>query len=165
VRATLRAMSRCSTVLVTLTVLAGAARADTDYFAQPAPSTIKVRQTRSRTTSQHLMIGGLAGAGAVAGGLGLWFHLDSREAADAVSADDPRLIGTWTPDRQESYDRAESSGSKAIIFYGVGGLCLVGAVVAAVLTQPGEEEIEVGPRHASIAPVPGGAVVGGAWRW
>jgi len=161
-------LSRALTAILVLAIaLASPARAD-DYFARPVPnSTIKVRVSRSRTPPQRLAIWGLLGGGVLAGAAGVWFHLDSRDAAGELSVNDARPIGTWTPDRQDTYDRADRSGAKAILFYGLGGACLAGAFVVAALTHPGADAVDVRPAHAraTFGTVPGGAVVGGAWRW
>jgi hypothetical protein len=148
-------------------VAAVPARADTDYFgAKPAPTEIKYRKARSRTAGQKLTIGGLAAGGVLAGAVGLYFHLDSRDAADELSAD-AEIVGTWTADRQATYDRAGSSGIKAIVGYSVGALLLGGAVVALWKTEPGEDEVVLTTRRAAptLEPVAGGAVVGGVWPW
>jgi hypothetical protein len=147
----------------------GWARADTDYFqGGAAPTAIKYKKTRSRTLGQRLTIAGLGVAGLAAGGLGLHFHLDSRDAAEELSSDDD-VVGTWTADRQALHDRAGASGTKAIIGYSVGALLLGGAVVALWRSEPGEDEVVLAPGGRAavpvVAPVPGGAVVGGAWSW
>src|SRR5687768_16841315 len=78
-----------------------------DYFAQqPAPGELKFRESRHRPRGQVALIAGLAGGALLAGGLGLWFHLDSRDAADEVSAIGELTGRAWTADRQEVYDRA-----------------------------------------------------------
>jgi hypothetical protein len=150
-------LSRLLSAFLALALVATPAAADTDYFAkQPPSSSVKVRRSKSRTNAQAAAIWGLVGGGLVLGGTGAWFHLDSRDAADEVSANDPRLIGTWTPELQSTYDRAGSSGDKAIVFYSAGALELAGALVVAILTHPGDEEVVITPGQASLA---------GGFRW
>ena len=119
-----------------------------------------------RTLTTRLVIGGLAGAGVVAGALGLYFHLDSRSAANAESAD--AMTGrAWTQEDVDQVDRASSSRTKAAVGYSIGGALLIGAVVALIATDPGSETAVIHPHTgvATIVPTAGGAVVGGVWSF
>lgn len=158
--------------LVTVAAVLGAARpvaadappAPVDYFAAPAASTaVTVRRHGARTTRQRLAIAGLVAAAGVGVGVGAWFHLDSRDAADAVSADTGPIGEAWTERWQATYDRAAASGDKAIVGYAVGGALLGAALVVAWRTRPGDETTVLTPDapRASVAPTPGGAIL----RW
>lgn len=119
-----------------------------------------------RTRENKLLLAGLAGAGVLAGGLGLYWHLDSRSASREVSAKE--LTGkAWTSDRQALVEQADRSRTRAAIAYGIGGALVVSAVVALIVTEPPSERTVIHPRSATptVAPIQGGAVVGGAWSF
>lgn len=136
-----------------------------DY--QPPPDTRKdtVLQVQDERSAANIaMVAGIAGAGALAGGIGLYFHLDSKSAADKVSAH--RETGTvWTQADQATYQQAHDSGVKAAVFYSIGGALVIGAVVALIVTEPKTETVVIHPRGPSISPTPGGAMLGGTWRF
>ena len=125
--------------------------------------TVEVQGDRSR--SNVITIAGIAGAGVLFGGLGVYYNLDSRDAANAVSAS--KFINVpWTQDRQDTYDRAHDSKIKAEVFYGIGGACLIAAVVTLIVTEPKTETITIRPHAApTVAPAPGGAMLGGMWSF
>lgn len=152
-------LSRVPTVILAIALAAAPARADTDYFSEaPETSAVKVRRGKSRTPAQRVTIAALLGGAAVAGGIGVWFHLDSRAAADEVSADSDRPVATWTTGHQATYDRIDRSGTKAIVGYSVAGALLAGAIAYAFETRPGEEEVVLEPTRE-------GATVSRVWRW
>src|SRR5690349_8139900 len=157
-------LGRSLSVFLALALAAPAARADdapgrVDYFERKAAgSSILVRRPGSRTLQQKLVIAGLFGGAAIAAGAGVWFHLDSRDAADQVSADGDRAVGTWTDAEQDVYDRAHSSGVGAIVGYSLGAALLAGAIDEVVMTAPAEQEL-------LLRPVAGGAIVGKGWTF
>ncbi len=158
-------MRALATFLV-LSLGAGVARADgQDYFGEHANdgSQLKLKRQRSRTPSQKLLIGGLLVGAAAAIGFGAYYHLDSRDAANEVSSNGDLTGETWTAAHQATYDRADVSGTRAIVCYVVGAALLGGVIAAAWHSQPVEEEVLV--TRIGVAPVHGGAVVGGAWSW
>jgi len=129
-----------------------------DYFQKaPSSTAITFRTPGRRTTGQRVLVWGLLGGAAVAGGVGVWFHLDSYRAAGEVS-EDSMSSGVWTDEHQATYDRAGTSGTVAIVGYSVSAALLVGSAVAAWLTQPADQAV-------TLEPVRGGAVVGKAWSW
>ena len=147
------------------------ARAD-DYFGAHPADTVTVRQANHRTTGQRALIGGLLGGALVAAGTGLYFHLQSRDASNEVSVVGDFTSLTWTPQRQDTYDRALGDRTLAIVGYSVGGALLVGSAVALILTNPGSKAVEVGPSKAppptvpvSFRLLPGGAYAEAGWRW
>lgn len=161
---------RALAAILVLTLGAGSARAEEpDYFDRNPNegSTIRVRREKSRTLGQKLLIGGLLVGAAASLGAGAYYNLDSRDAANEVSSNDDLTGETWTAEHQATYDRAGTSGTKAIVGYALGGGFVAGAIIAAWLTQPGDEEVAVGARaaRAVVAPVAGGALLGGAWSW
>jgi hypothetical protein len=129
---------------------------------------IVVKTDRERSTNNIALVSSLAAGAAVFGGIGVYFNLDSQSAANQVSTNRPTST-PWTPDRQATLDRANTSGIEAGICYGIGGALLVAAVVTLVATDPGSETTIIHP-HGNpgtpvITPTSGGAVLGGAWRF
>src|SRR3569833_1210357 len=104
-----------------------------------------------------LLIGGIAAAGALLGAVGVYFNLDSRDAAEAVSPKMP-TSQPGTSAQQADYDRAHSSGVKAGVFYGLGGAALLASAVLFIVTAPGEDRTVI-HQHYAIAPPQGGAFV------
>ena len=157
-------------VVAVLLLLAGVARAD-DYVAPPSKD-IVITAPGERTTKNLATLGAIAGAGLVVGAVGIYFNLDARDAANQVTATtaiDPiaGLHGsgkTWTIADQALVDRANSSSTKAEVFYAIGGAAVVAAVVAYIVTAPPEQRTVI-HTHAAIAPARGGAVVGEWWSW
>lgn len=148
----------------------GDARADTDYFGNEAPKegvTFKVEGSRTRT--QRIWLGGLGGATALAGGLGLYFHLDSRDASNEVSTSRSTLGAgyTYTLEREATRERALRSRNIAIGAYAVGGVLLVSTIVALVKTQPASAEVRVRSADpaTSVVPLPGGAFAARTWSF
>jgi hypothetical protein len=119
---------------------------------------VTVTRTTERSIRDRVVLWGLVGAGAIGVGLGVGWHLDSRDAAEAVSADDGRLVGTWSDELQERYDEAGRAGSKATVAYAVGGTLLIGAFGWAYWTRPRE-------RQVVLVPVEGGATARATWRF
>jgi len=138
-----------------------------DYFAQHHDAdTIKVRANRPRTGEQKLLIGGLAGGAALAAGIGIYFHLDSRRIANDLSADSPQVV-RWSPERRDKYDRGQLDGKLAIASYVIAGALIGGTIVAVLMTDPGSDLIEVPTRRVTPTAglVPGGGTVGAVWSW
>ena len=76
----------------------------------------------------------------------------------------------WTANKQDAVDRAHSSSITAGVLYGIGGGLLLATAVAYIVTEPEPETMVIHPHSdpkptALVAPVKGGAVVGGAWRF
>jgi len=159
--------------LVTVAVLAGARPVMAEAPARfPAPSgpDIVIESQPDRSTTNVAVLASLAGAGVLLGGVGLYFHLDSRSASDDVGANKPTNL-PWTAADQRTYDRAHSSALAAGILYGLGGGLLVTAIVGLIVTEPKSETLVIHPHGnpqagPTIAPVPGGgAVLGGWWKF
>lgn len=120
-----------------------------------------------RTMEQKVLVGGLAGAGVIAGAIGVYFHLDSRDAADEVSSD--KFTGhAWTTEDVALVDRADRSRTRAIVGYSVGGALLIGAIVAYIVTDPPSETAIIRPHgkgSAMVTPIEGGAMATGTWSF
>jgi hypothetical protein len=142
---------------------------DVRDFPAPKGKDVIIVAYPERTKTNMIVLGGLAAGGVVAGALGLYFHLDSRSAADEVSGHS--FTGEiWTPDKQDALERAHSSSVAAGVFYGIGGGLLLATAIAYIVTEPEAETMVIHPHSdpkptALIAPTRGGAVVGGAWRF
>jgi hypothetical protein len=139
-----------------------------DYRPQPMNKPIVITVDNDRDAKNIGLIAGIAGAGAILGAIGVYYNLDSRDAANAVSPHMP-TNEPWTSVQQADYDRAHSSALKAGILYGVGGAAVIGAVILLIATAPGSEQTVIHAHYAkalpTIAPAPGGAVLGGAWSF
>jgi hypothetical protein len=122
---------------------------------------IVVTSTPDRSAKNVAILASIAGAAVVFGGLGVYENLDSKSAADDISAHRPMSV-PWTPDRQATYDRAHDSAVKAEVFYGVGGALLIGAVVGLIITQPKSETTVI---HPHVAVGANGAVLGESWSF
>ena len=134
-----------------------------DYRPQPMKKDIVIKVYEDRDTKNVLMLSGIAGLGAVLGAVGVYYNLDSRDAAAAVSPKMP-TNQPWTAAQQADYDRAHSSGVKAGVFYGLGGAALLTAAVLFIATAPAEHATIIHP-HYAIAPTHGGAFVARAWSF
>jgi hypothetical protein len=135
------------------------------YYKSPIrPREIVVDIPGVRPTQTKLMLYSLAAASVIAGGIGLYYHLDSRSAANTVSRS--LFSGeTWTQDRQDRLEEGERSKTRAAVAYTVGGLFVTGTIIALILTEPKSERTVIRPRHAGIAPTPGGAVAAAGWSF
>jgi len=143
---------------------------DREAIHPPLPMHAKdivIHTSGERTTNNIITLWSVAGAGVLIGGIGLYYNLDARSASNDVNAVSQAHL-PWTPQLQAKYDQAHDSSTKAAVFYSIGGAVVVGAVVAAILTQPKDETTVIHPHGtgtATVAPLPGGGVVGGAWTW
>src|SRR4051812_19897874 len=108
-----------------------------DYRPQPMHKDIVIKVYDDRDTKNVAMLAGIAGLGAVLGAVGVYYNLDSRDAASAVSPKmPPPQPGTAA--QQADYDRAHSPGVKAGVFYGLGGAALITGGVLFIVTAPAE---------------------------
>jgi hypothetical protein len=148
-------------------VAAAPAEADPmpDYFARGVDGRAAPVERSHRAWA---IVGGLAGAALIVGGVGLAFHLDSRSAANQLGASLP-TGEPWDAAHQAVADRAVSSGHKAEALYALGGASMIGAFVVFVLSEHHGADgavIAGGPaRGPLIVPTAGGAVVGGGWSF
>lgn len=142
---------------------------DTRNFPAPRGKDVIIVSFPERSQTNVVTIAALAAGGALAGVVGLYFHIDSRSAADELSS--KRFTGEpWTADHQDTYDRAHRSSVVAGVMYGIGGGLLLASAIAFIVTEPDPETMVIHPHsstraRASIAPTDGGAIVGGAWRF
>jgi hypothetical protein len=133
-------------------------------FPAPRGKDVVIVSYPERSRNNIYALSGLAIGGAVAGMLGVYFHLDARSAENDVAAN--KFTGvTWSADRQETYERAHSSGVTAGVLYGIGGGLLLATAIAFIATEPKAENIIIHPHSAIVAPTPGGAVVGTGWSF
>jgi hypothetical protein len=120
---------------------------------------VEVPGERSRTNK--LVLGSMAVAGVLFSGIAVKYHLDSRDAADAVSAG--VFTGRpWSPELQAEVDRAADARRNATLGYSIGGALLVAAVVTFIATEP-KSSREVMRPHLSLSQH--GATMGGTWSW
>ena len=127
---------------------------------------IVIETPGERSTSTKAVVGGIFGASLLVGGLGVYWHLDSRSASRDVSAS--KFTGNaWTSDDIALADQADRSRTRATIAYGIGGALLIGAAIAFIVTDPPSETVLITPTRGTpiIAPTRGGAVLGGMWSF
>jgi len=122
---------------------------------------IVVATPGERSSHNLQFVAGLTGVGLVLTGLGAFYNLDSRSASNAVTAVTP-TGQPWTAGDQADYDEAHRLARDAAIYYTLGGIVLVSALVTWIATAPDDQYVTVQP---TIAPAPGGAVLGGSWRF
>jgi hypothetical protein len=132
-----------------------------DYFAPKPHGAVRVRVARERCRADKLLIGGLlAGTGLFAVS-GVYFHLDSRAAAEEVSADNP-TGQRWSDELADTYDRGQRSATIAKVSYALAGAAAVATLIAVWLTDPGEELVEA---RVGATVVDDGGIVGAAWQF
>ena len=153
---------------------AAAATSQPDYFGGNQPKDkVAYYVPQARTTKQRVVVLSLFGAAAVSAGVGVLFHLDSRDKARELEAVGEHTRMTWTQELQDKYDSGQRSGTAAIISYSVSGAFLTAAFVAMYVTRPGEKRViaEDGektkpvPMPVSIGIVPGGSMVTKQWTF
>lgn len=110
--------------------------------------TIEVPGERSR--DNKLLVGGLAAGGLLVTALGLYWHLDSRDASNEVAADEP-TGKAWTDEQIGLVDRADRSRTRAIVAYSLGGAILIGTIVTYIVTAPKSETTTI---HTGVAVAP-----------
>ncbi|MDX2093407.1 MAG: hypothetical protein SFX73_36520 [Kofleriaceae bacterium] len=123
--------------------------------------------TRSeRSLENKLLLAGLVGGGVLAGGLGVYFHLESRDASNAVAAD-TFTSEAWSTADQANVDRADDNRRKAALAYGIGGAFVVASIVTLIVTEPKAETIVITPNRPTpiVTPAEGGAMLGGRWSF
>lgn len=137
--------------------------ADTQMFRAPTGGDIVIDTPNDRSTNNVILLSSLAGAGAILGGVGLYFHLDSRSQSDKISAT-ANTGRPWTPADQATADTASSDRTKAAVFYAVGGALIIASAITLMLTDPGSTHTVIHP-HTALAPVPGGAIAMHEWSF
>ncbi len=129
----------------------------------PPPKDVVITVPGERSRNNIILMASIAGAGAVLGGIGLYYNLDARSASNDVTAVEQAHV-PWTTALQAKYDQAHDSSVKAGVFYGLGGAVVIGAIVGLIITEPKSETTVIHP-HAMIAPTAGGGIVAGTWSF
>ena len=155
-------------VIAIVVAMAGSARADdepTPNFPDPTGPDYTITSPGERTTKNEIILASIAGGGALCALLGGYYHYDSNSASNKVTATTP-TNHPWSAADQATYDQAESSRTKAIVFYSIGGAALVTAAVYLIVTEPPETQTVIHPHRRFIPKIevaPTGAVLGGGW--
>ncbi len=171
-----RPISALSLLLVTVAWAAPARGQPADYFQQGGSGDLTFNVDRERCTRQRVLIASLFGSSVLVAGVGLLFHIDSKNKADEVSTDAGRHSGRiYTDELDDTRSAAIRSRNLAIASYAVSGGFLVGTLIAYLLTDPGQETMRVGTEAVAggggagarllVEPTEGGALVGGGWRF
>jgi hypothetical protein len=137
-------------------------------FAQtPAtkPREIEVEVPGERSQNNKILLASIGAAGVIASALGVYWHLDSRDASKDVSAD--YFTGeAWTEDKIDIVDRAERSKTRATIAYSIGGALIVGAIATWILTAPESETTIIRTGGVVVTPThDGGGIVTRMWSF
>ena len=145
---------------------AGPAEEAPATFRSPTGPDIVVDIPGERTATSKIVIASGAAATAIAGALGLYWHLDSRSLSRAVSATVPGGRA-WTVGDADKAERAASDRTRAAVAYSIGGALLVGTIISLILTEPRGETQVIHPHTATptVIPAPGGAILGGMWSF
>jgi len=115
-RAMVRPIAALSALL--LLALAGRAHGQERYFQEGRTDTISFNVDRERNTQQRILIASLFGGAVVFGGVGLLFHIDSKNKADEVSTDSGRHTGRiYTEELDDTRSAAIRSRNFAIASY------------------------------------------------
>ena len=136
-------------------------------LARPGTSSreLEIEVPGERSRNNKLVVSGMLAAGALGGALGVYWHLDSRDAADAVSSD--RFTGeAWTEAHAAEVDRAQRSKTRATVAYAVGGAFLLASVITYIVTEPESETTVIRTGVSVTPPARGnGAIVGKQWSF
>jgi hypothetical protein len=128
------------------------------------PREIVVDVPGVRSSRTKLILGSLLAAGAVGGGIGLAFHLQSRSASNEVSAQ--LFTGkVWTDEREQRVDDAAKARGRAIIGYTIGGAFITATIAMFIATDPKSERQVIRPHHAGVTPLPGGGMASAGWSF
>lgn len=131
--------------------------------AAGTPHEIVVEIPGERSTTNIAVLGGMTGAAAIAGVIGVYFHLDSRSITNDLSSS-TTTGKAWTPDDAKKEGQASDDRTRAVVAYSIGGALLVGATVAFILTAPASERRVITP-HTALQPTQGGAVISHWWSF
>jgi hypothetical protein len=108
-----------------------------------------------RSRDNKLLVGGLAAGGLLVSALGVYWHLDARDASSAVES--AEFTGkAWTAEQVGLVDRADRSRTRAIVAYSLGGAILIGTIVTYIITAP-KSETTVIRTGVAVAPVEHGS--------
>jgi hypothetical protein len=158
-------------VIAMLVVMTGTARADDDEpapnFPDPTGPDYTIKSPGERSLQQDIILASVAGGGALFGLIGGYYHYDSNSQSNKVTATTP-TNHPWSPADQAAYDQANSSRTKAIVFYSISGAALITAAVYLILTDPPGTETVIHPHRRFVPKVelaPSGAVLGGGWTF
>jgi hypothetical protein len=159
-------------IVAAVTLLPAPASAEEDYFARQPTEPLTYRVEGNRSTTERLVIGALLGGAAVAVGVGVHYHLASRDAADEVTAHSGSPVHLiYTPAVDQRREDGLRFKTNATVSYAIGGGFLVGALVAVLVTSPADELREYGasegkkPAVPVVVPLHGGLLVGGTWSY
>jgi hypothetical protein len=126
---------------------------------------ITVTTPGERSSRNIQFIAGLAGAGLVLVGVGVFYNLDSRDSANAITASGA-TGQPWSGGDQADYDQNHDQRVRAAVFYSIGGAALIAALATWIFTAPADQVTVIQPHVTpTVTPAPGGALLGGQWRF
>jgi hypothetical protein len=129
------------------------------------PREIQVEIPGERSQNNKILVASIGAAGLIASALGVYWHLDSRDASKEVNAH--YFTGeAWTDEKVGLVDRAERSKTRATIAYSFGGALIVGAIATWILTSPESETTVIRTGGVSVTPThDGGGMVTRMWSF
>lgn len=152
--------------LLALASVSATAQAESDApLLRPAhkPREIVINVPGERSTTNRLTLLSLLGAGVIGGAVGLYFHLDSRDSAEAL--DSRRFSGdVWTPDRAALVEDNDRARQRATIGYAIGSVFAIATIVTFIVTEPPSQRTVI-RTGASASLVPGGAIATHGWEF
>jgi hypothetical protein len=123
------------------------------------PREIVVEIPGLRTERQRLGLGALGGVALVAGSVGFYFHLESRAAANAVSAS--RFTGEpWSAALAATVERGARDRRNAAIGYAIGGAAAIAAIAYYIHSSPPATRHVIRPHVAATS-----LELVGTWAW
>ena len=131
----------------------------------PRGREIQVEVPGERSQNNKILCASIGAAGVIASALGLYWHLDSRDASNEVNAD--VFTGeAWTDEKNALVDRAERSKTRATIAYSFGGALLIGAIATFIFTSPKSETTIIRTGGVTVTPTDdGGGMVSRMWSF
>jgi hypothetical protein len=151
-------------VALLLVLVASRAEADTNYFGTGEEQLTYV-EPGSRSDNERIVLYSLFGAAALAGGIGTYFALDSRDLSDEVSASGTHTGKVWSAELEQKRKDALSSRHVALWSYGIAGGFAVAGIVAFIATDPDEVGYKDYKSTSFVAPLQGGLMAGTGWSF
>lgn len=143
----------------------GVASADQGYFSD-GKKQLTFKEEGSRSQSERITLYSLFGGAILAGAVGTFYALDSRDQSDKVSATGFHTGLTWTSSLESTRNDALRSRSAAQVSFGLASGLLLAGIVTYIFTEP---ETEVGYQdwqtRSFANPTRGGLVVGQGWSF
>ncbi len=169
----MKILSIALTIFFCVGICTSSVQADTDYFKTADVKKDKFRVDNSRTSSERKALVTLFGASLLSAGVGLAFHLQSREITDELTATGSHTRRVYTPSLNDRRQKGLDAKGYATYAYAAAGVFLVSSIVVAYLTDPGsalvdaDDGAQIKPQAPvlSLVPTTDGLILGGAFHF